>query len=167
MVGPPVVPPQCGGTEEWTACGSPAGRGDGEGDTAGNGEVLYYNHMNNKYRRRWRVAAAIQDQARRLRREMTPAERRLWQRLRRRQLNGAHFRKQHAVGPFIVDFFCAKAGLVIEVDGYSHAERGEYDTIRTRWLSRQRGYRVLRFTNAEAKENLEAVVDSILAAVMV
>ena len=102
-----------------------------------------------------------------MRQALTPAEQRLWRRLRRRQLNGAHFRRQQPIGPFIVDFCCIQARLVIEVDGHTHAAQREYDAERTRWLSGQRGYRVLRFTNADVEYNLDAVVESILAALMV
>ncbi len=77
----------------------------------------------------------MQQRARELRQELTPAEKKLWQRLRNGQLNGAHFRKQRAVGIYIVDFFCAKSKLVIEVDGDSHADQIEYDAERTQWLN--------------------------------
>jgi adenine-specific DNA-methyltransferase len=80
--------------------------------------------------------------------------------LRRARLNGAHFRRQHAIGPYIVDFFCAKAKLVVEVDGDSHAQQTTYDEKRTTWLM-VRGYRVLRFTNREVIHQLDAVVEEI------
>ena len=114
--------------------------------------------------RRWRACASAQGRARRLRREMTPAERKLWSRLRRRGLLGAHFRRQHPVGPFIVDFFCAKAKLVIEIDGHTHGTWRSYDTARTSWLREEMGYRVLRFTNAEVLHNIEAVLEKIAEA---
>ena len=91
---------------------------------------------------------------------MTPAEMKLWQHLRRRQIDGLHFRKQHAIGNYIVDFFCAQAKLVIEVDGDSHAEQIEYDLARTDYLN-ERGYAVIRFTNREVFNQLEAVVQRI------
>jgi very-short-patch-repair endonuclease len=78
--------------------------------------------------------------ARRLRLTPTDAEIRLWSRLRRRQLQGFRFRRQHPLGPYVVDFFCAAAKLVIEVDGGQHAEDS---AIRTRWIEAQ-GYRVVR-----------------------
>ncbi len=109
----------------------------------------------------WRASKAIQERARELRKDMTPAEKKLWQYLRRDQLDGAHFRKQHAVDTYIIDFFCAKSKLVIEVDGDSHAEQMEYDTVRTQWLNEQHNYRVLRFTNREVLTNIEAVVEAI------
>ena len=97
----------------------------------------------------------MQQRARELRHEMTYAEKRLWQYLRNGQLDGALFRKQHAVDTYIVDFFCAKSRLVIEVDGDSHAEQLEYDAARTQWLSEQHHYRVLRFTNEDVLRNIE------------
>jgi very-short-patch-repair endonuclease len=103
----------------------------------------------------------MQARARELRREMTPAERRLWACIRDGQLDGAHFRKQHAVGNFILDFLCAKAKLVVEVDGDVHATQVEYDTARTQWLNEQKHYRVIRFTNEEVFKNLDAVVEAI------
>ena len=119
----------------------------------------------NAPRKRWRASVEMQTRARELRREMTPAERKLWARIRDGQLDGAHFRKQHAVGNFIVDFFCAKAKLVIEVDGDTHADQVEYDEERTRWLNEQKHYRVIRFTNDDVHRNLDAVLERILEAV--
>jgi very-short-patch-repair endonuclease len=106
----------------------------------------------------------MQEHARELRKEMTFAEKRLWQFLRNGQLDGAQFRKQHAVDTYIVDFFCAKSKLVIEVDGDSHAEQMEYDAARTHWLSEQHQYRVLRFTNQDVLTNIEIVIEAIRAA---
>jgi len=105
----------------------------------------------------------MQQRARELRKDMTFAEKRLWQYLRNGQLDGAHFRKQHAVDTYIVDFFCAKSKLVIEVDGDSHAEQIDYDARRTQWLSEQHHYRVLRFTNQEVFTHIEAVLEAIRA----
>ena len=113
---------------------------------------------------RWRASKEMQQRARELRRELTPAEKKLWHYLRNDQLDGAHFRKQHAVDTYIVDFYCAKSKLIIEVDGDSHAEQMEYDAERTRWLNEQHHYRVLRFTNREVLTNIEAVVEAIRAA---
>jgi very-short-patch-repair endonuclease len=81
--------------------------------------------------------------------------------LPRHRVDGAHIRRQHAVGRFIVDFFCARSKLVIEVDGDTHAEQVEYDAERTRWLNEQKHYRVIRFTNKEVTHNLDAVVEKI------
>ncbi len=110
----------------------------------------------------WRASKAMQARARELRRLMTPAERKLWQYIRYGQL-GAQFRKQHAVGPYIVDFFCAQAKLVVEVDGDNHGDsrQAEYDAVRTQWLNEQKHYRVLRFWNSEVLSNIDGVLQSI------
>jgi very-short-patch-repair endonuclease len=109
---------------------------------------------------RWRASAQIQQRARELRKNLTPAEQKLWQHLRRGQIDGLHWRKQHAVGTYIVDFFCAKAKLVVEVDGDSHADQIEYDRARTAYLN-ELGYTVIRFTNREMFTQLEAVLQQI------
>ena len=83
--------------------------------------------------------------ARRLRRDMTDAERRLWHHLRRRQLRGYRFRRQFPIGPYIVDFACLEAKLVIEVDGSQHFDATD-DIERTQRLH-EHGYQVLRFWN--------------------
>ncbi|MFQ6015763.1 MAG: endonuclease domain-containing protein [Anaerolineae bacterium] len=113
--------------------------------------------------KRHRIHPAIRQRARELRRPQTPAEARLWQRLRRRQLNGHYFRRQHPIGNLIVDFYCAKARLVVEVDGDVHAMQEEHDAARTEWLE-ERGYRVIRFSNKQVFGKLNAVLESILAA---
>ncbi|MDP9423158.1 MAG: endonuclease domain-containing protein [Pseudomonadota bacterium] len=100
--------------------------------------------------------------AKRLRREMTDAERKLWSVLRSRQLEGARFRRQQPIGPFIADFVCQEARLIVEADGSQHAD-SERDIRRTAFLW-SKGYRVLRFWNNDILENLEGVAESILAA---
>lgn len=80
------------------------------------------------------TSQAIQEQARQLRREMTPAERVLWDRLRNRRFLGLKFRRQHPLGRFIADFYCAEHRLVIELDGDVHLARREYDQARTNAL---------------------------------
>ena len=98
--------------------------------------------------------------ARRLRRTMTDAERRLWQHLRDRRMAGCKFRRQVPVGPYIVDFVCPEAALVVEVDGGQHADASA-DAVRTRRL-RALGYRVLRFWNNDVLIDAEAVLGAIL-----
>ncbi len=95
---------------------------------------------------------------------MTPAEKKLWQHLRNGQLNGAWFRRQHAVGRYVVDFFCAKSKLVIEVDGDVHADpkQAQYDAERTQWLNEQKEYQVIRFWNNEIFRNIESVLETIM-----
>jgi very-short-patch-repair endonuclease len=94
---------------------------------------------------------------------MTDAERRLWSRLRRRQIHGRRFRRQHPIGPFIADFACPEEKLVVELDGGQHVERKDHDAARTRWLA-DRGYRVLRFWNNDVLTQTDAVVQVIAAA---
>jgi len=100
-----------------------------------------------------------------MRQNPTAAENRLWQHLRRRQINGYRFRRQHPIGRFIVDFYCAKAKLAIEVDGPVHNEPGhkEYDQERQAYLE-SLGLRVLRITNEEVLNGLDAVLNEIRVA---
>jgi very-short-patch-repair endonuclease len=109
---------------------------------------------------RWRASKAIQQRARELRKKMTPAEKKLWQVLRGNQLDGLYFRRQHAVGTYILDFVCIQEKLVVEVDGGSHLEQEEYDQDRTRWLEDEKGYRVIRFTNDDFLKNIHEVVEA-------
>ncbi len=102
----------------------------------------------------------IRDRARTLRRNLTAPETLLWWMLRRNQL-GLHFRRQHPVGPFILDFYCADAKLCVEVDGPLHDERQDYDQRRTDWLTKE-GIRVLRFS-VEELETRPAVVMAAIA----
>ena len=101
--------------------------------------------------------------ARRLRQDLTDAERLLWSRLRRNRLEEWHFRRQAPIGPYTVDFACVAAGLVIEVDGGQHAAQREKDAARTAYLE-ARGYRVIRFWNNEVIGNLDGVLEVIRAA---
>ena len=78
--------------------------------------------------------------ARKPRESQTDVEGKLWSRLRDRQVHGVKFRRQHPIGPFIVDFCCFEKGLVVELDGGHHAERNAADKRRTGFLER-RGYR--------------------------
>jgi very-short-patch-repair endonuclease len=119
---------------------------------------------------RWRASVQIQQRARELRKNLTPAEQKLWQHLRRGQIAGLHWRKQHAVGTYIVDFFCARAKLVVEaacpassgIDGDSHADQIEYDQARTAYLNEfGLPYTVIRFSNREVLRQCEAVVQQI------
>ncbi len=98
--------------------------------------------------------------ARRLRQTPTEAEIRLWSRLRRKQLDGFRFRRQQPIGPYVVDFFCPEAALIVEVDGGQHAWSETEDSARTRWLE-ARGYRVVRFWNNDVLGNTDGVLLSI------
>ena len=101
--------------------------------------------------------------ARNLRKNQTEAETRLWHYLRRKQLGGYRFRRQAPIGPYVADFFCPSAKLIIELDGGQHAERQAEDARRTAWLS-ERGYRVVRFWNNDVFENIEGVMGEIAKA---
>ena len=98
--------------------------------------------------------------ARDLRHAATPAERKLWEQLSRSQL-GVKFSRQMPVGPWFADFLCRELRLVIELDGYSHDLQPERDKARDDWM-RENGYRVLRYSNDQVRENIEGVVTAIL-----
>jgi very-short-patch-repair endonuclease len=102
--------------------------------------------------------------ARALRKDMTNAERLLWRALRGHRLAGLHIRRPAPCGPFIADFFCNQARLVIEVDGATHSrdEEARRDARRDAWLVAN-GYRVLRVQNADIHENFAGVIETILA----
>ena len=97
--------------------------------------------------------------AKRLRRPMTPPEARLWTRVRAHRLQGYKFRRQHPVGPYILDFYCAAARLAVEVDGraHEHPDRIAHDRRRTRWLATQ-GIRVIRIAAHDVRDELEGVL---------
>lgn len=99
---------------------------------------------------------------RELRQSATDAEQLLWELIRNRQLLGAKFRRQHPVGPFILDFYCHEAKLAIELDGGVHTdpEQAHRDAERTKALEIE-GIRVLRFWNHEAINNTEEVLTKI------
>jgi very-short-patch-repair endonuclease len=99
--------------------------------------------------------------AKSLRTCMTPAERLLWSRLRRNAI-GVHFRRQAPIGNYILDFYCVKSKLAIEVDGDIHADRTAHDTERSEWLDSQKQIRVLRVTNQDVLENVDGVLMYIL-----
>jgi very-short-patch-repair endonuclease len=103
------------------------------------------------------------DFARKLRRLSTPAEEALWRELRARRLGGAKMRRQVPLGPYVADFACLAARLVIEIDGAAHRGREEYDARRTAEIEAM-GFAVLRFTSVEVEENLSRVLDRIRAA---
>lgn len=98
--------------------------------------------------------------ARMLRKRPTDAESALWRQLRLRQIDGAKFRRQHPIGPYIVDFACLEHKLIIEVDGSQHAEQKRQDAERTAWLQSV-GCRVIRFWDHEVLTELESVKEAI------
>lgn len=95
-----------------------------------------------------------------LRKEPTPAERKLWAYLRGDNLQGVNFRRQHALGNYIVDFVSIKRKLVIELDGSQHLEQEEYDTERTKFLQTM-GYTVIRFWNHQIMNEMDNVIKAI------
>nr|WP_263483441.1 DUF559 domain-containing protein [Mesorhizobium sp. CA6] len=107
------------------------------------------------------VTPAKRNFARSMRRESTDAEDRLWQELRGRRLDNIKFRRQVPIGRFVADFVCAKARLIVEIDGSQHAE-SDRDQERDAEL-KARGFRVLRFWNDDVLKELDAVCDTIIA----
>jgi very-short-patch-repair endonuclease len=105
------------------------------------------------------------ERGRKLRGTMTDAEVRVWVRLRGEQIDGHRFRRQVAMAPYIVDFVCMKARLVVEVDGGHHAETAARDACRTAWLE-SRGFKVLRFWNTDVLRNTAGVLESVRAALL-
>lgn len=100
--------------------------------------------------------------AKELRKNMTPAEKLLWQHLRNDQLNGYHFRRQHPIKQFIADFYCAKADLIVELDGgiHNNPDVHERDINRTAELENL-GITVIRFTNEEVFNDIDNVIERI------
>jgi very-short-patch-repair endonuclease len=110
-----------------------------------------------------RISREVQERARELRRNMTPAEKILWENLRHNRLHGLQFRRQQIIDSYIVDFYCHAKALVIEVDGDIHDLQKDYDLEREKHLI-ARGFRVLRATNDEVKEDLSSVMKKIAEA---
>lgn len=108
------------------------------------------------------MAARLTGLARALRRDMTEAERKLWYILRSRRFSGVKFRRQVPVGPYLADFLCYEARLIVEADGSQHAESPR-DLRRDAWLA-QNGFRILRFWNHEILSSRQMVEDTIHAA---
>jgi very-short-patch-repair endonuclease len=102
--------------------------------------------------------------ARQLRRQATGPERLLWHLLRDRRLGGAKFRRQHAVGPFVVDFYCPSHRLVIELDGRSHDDRGREDQERQEYLQSIAQLNIIRLNNDDVLHDSESVVLGLLKA---
>jgi very-short-patch-repair endonuclease len=110
-----------------------------------------------------RTRTALTAVARKLRVNFTDAEARLWRHLRDRRLAGAKFRRQFPIGPYVADFVCVEAMLIVEADGGQHAEQVECDAARTAFLERS-GYRVLRFWNDEVLRETDGVLTVIAGA---
>jgi len=116
--------------------------------------------------RRTSASAGMRAKARALRRDQTDAEQRIWSALRAHRLDGHKFRRQKPIGPYIVDFVCEAAGLIIEIDGGQHhaADGIAKDASRDAFL-RSKGYSVLRFGSHDALENTDGVLETILSAI--
>jgi len=112
-----------------------------------------------------RLLRPLTYRARALRPAETPAERELWRWLRGRKLEGAKFRRQQPIGPFVVDFLCEEARLVIEADGAPHFPSPLGDRTRDSWLATA-GLTVLRFENCQSLEHTSAVLERIRQAVL-
>ncbi len=100
--------------------------------------------------------------SRQLKSNMTDAEKLLWSRLRAKQLKGRQFYRQRIIGDYIVDFYCPKANLIIELDGSQHyaVEGIKKDKMRDNYI-REQGYQILRFSDKEIFENLTGVIERI------
>jgi very-short-patch-repair endonuclease len=103
--------------------------------------------------------------ARTLRSQSSDAENVLWRHLRARRLMGYKFRRQTVIEPYIVDFVCLEARLIIEADGGQHSDQEAYDARRTAWLEGM-GYRVMRFWNPEVLGELQSVLEQIQVALI-
>ncbi len=104
----------------------------------------------------------LRDVRRALRRDGAPSEALLWLRLKNRQVHGHRFRRQHSIGPFVVDFYCPSERLAIELDGSVHNNviASANDQARQEWLNAQ-GIRVIRFDNQAILDDLEGVIDAV------
>ena len=113
---------------------------------------------------RVRLRGKSRELAQWLRREQTDSERRLWEKLRDRQMQGLKFRRQHPIGSYIVDFCCPERKVVVEVDGGQHTVQVSKDGDREAYLAEQ-GYSVLRFWNHDVLSHPDSVLEQISEAV--
>jgi very-short-patch-repair endonuclease len=105
-------------------------------------------------------APLMLQRARRMRRDGTDAERKLWSLVRNRRLGGYKFKRQIWIGAFIADFVCEQPQLIVELDGGQHSMQMSYDFARTRYF-KARGYRVVRYWNNDVLARTDAVVESL------
>ena len=110
-----------------------------------------------------RTTPKVFGHAKQLHRNMTPAEVKLWARLRAHRLEGVHFRNQHAIGNYVVDFCAPRKKLIIELDGSQHIDQEGYDKERTEYLE-SKGYKVIRFWNNDVMNDIESVIRAIMYA---
>ena len=106
------------------------------------------------------VSYEMHERAKKMRRDMTPAESVLWKELKTNKLNGLHFRRQQIIDGYMADFYCHQHALIVEVDGSIHEFQKEYDKEREDQLI-ARGFRIIRFTNDEIEHNLKGVLQKI------
>jgi very-short-patch-repair endonuclease len=100
------------------------------------------------------ISYEMHERAKRLRREMTPAEKILWKEVRANKLNGLHFRRQQIIHGYFADFYCHQHALIVEVDGGIHDLQKDYDADRAEYLIAC-GFRIIRFANDEINKNLK------------
>jgi very-short-patch-repair endonuclease len=98
--------------------------------------------------------------ARKMRNNLTPSEKIVWNEIKEKKISGYKFRKQHPVYRYILDFYCHEKKLAIEIDGDSHKERKDYDEYRDSYV-RSIGIETLRFTNEEIENNIANVIEAI------
>ena len=103
------------------------------------------------------VSYEMRERAKKLRREMTPAEKILWKELRGNKLNGIHFRRQQIIHGYFPDFYCHQHELIVELDGGIHELQKEYDAERAAYLIAL-GFRIIRFKNEEIFKDLQSVL---------
>ena len=123
--------------------------------------LIHLRNFNMRYDKQSAPTDNAKKNAKSLRREQTPPEAKLWRILRGRRLGGYKFRRQYPIGRFITDFYCHEVRLIIELDGASHENQIAYDLARSQWLASS-GYQVMRFSNQQLNENVEAVGRMIL-----
>ena len=108
------------------------------------------------------ASSEVVARARQLRKSLTPSEKVLWQALRKKQLAGMRFRRQHPIAQFIVYFYCHQVGLIIEIDGEIHLERDQMERDENRTYALEHfGLQVLRFRNEQIKQDLDSVLNRI------
>jgi very-short-patch-repair endonuclease len=107
-----------------------------------------------------KITPGLYARALEFRKQMTPAEKRLWEQLRGNRLCGFHFRRQQIIAGYIVDFYCHATGLIVEVDGPVHKSQEDYDAQRTEVLSAM-GLSMLRFSNEQVEQNIGEVLETI------
>jgi len=108
------------------------------------------------------ISPELKARARAMRSNMTPAESKLWYHLRRNNLANFHFRRQQIIGSYIVDFYCHSTNLVVELNGSGHLDQAAYDKKRDETLAGF-GLSVLRFYNSDVIEDIDSVLEVILA----